>query len=159
MDILNLIVLTLHNLARWAVVIFALLAMGRAFVGWFGKRPWRKADDRAGLWYSSIFDLQLLLGIVLFFGKGWQASLMNFGEVAGIGSVRFFAMEHWLMMLIALIVVHVGRAQSKKAKTDIGKHKRAALWYLASFVLLFFAIPWPFMAEYGRPLVRFFGLF
>jgi hypothetical protein len=159
METVNLILLTLHNLTRWAVVAFGLLAIVRAFMGWLGKKPWRKADDQAGLWYNSLFDIQLLLGAILFFTKGWQASLLNFGQVAGISSVRFFAMEHWLMMLVALVLAHVGRVQSKKAKSDSGKHKRAALWFLASFVLLFAAIPWPFMAGYGRPLLRFFGLF
>ena len=159
MQTVNLILLTLHNLTRWAVVIFAVLAIVRAFAGWLGKKGWTAADSRAGMLYGSFFDLQLLLGIILFFTKGWQSALLNFGDIAGISSVRFFAMEHWLMMLVAAVVVHIGSAQAKKAANDISKHKRAALWFLASFVLLFAAIPWPFMPEYGRPLLRFFGLF
>ncbi len=159
MDIFTVVLLTLHNLTRWAVVVFGVLAIVRGFSGWLGKKPWKKLDNQMGLWYNNLFDIQLLLGIVLFFSRGWQSALLNFGAVAGTSSVRFFAMEHWLLMLIGLVLAHVGRVQSKKAHSDVAKHKRAALWFLASFVLLLVAIPWPFMAGYGRPLLRFFGLF
>lgn len=158
MDFLNLVLLSLHNITRWALLVFAILVIVRGFSGWLGKKPWTLADASAGKWYLMLFDIQLLLGLILFFTKGWGGALMNFGEIAGTPSVRFFAMEHWLMMLVALIAAHVGSMKIKKAESDIVKHRNASLYYLASLLLVLAAIPWPGM-EAGRPLLRFFGLF
>lgn len=159
MDTINLIILTLHNLTRWAVIIFAILAVGRGFTGWFGKRRFNAADNRAGMLFTSILDLQVLLGLILYFTKGWGSVLINDPATAmGTSSVRFFAVEHIAIMIVAAVLAHIFRGASRKATSDLGKHKRAALGYLLSIALILAAIPWPGI-ETGRPLLRFFGLF
>lgn len=159
MDTINLILLTLHNLTRWAVVIFAILAIGRGFTGWLGKRRFNAADNRAGMLYTGVLDVQVLLGLILYFTKGWGGVLMSDPATAmGTSSVRFFAVEHIAIMIVAVVLAHIFRGASRKAGSDLSKHKWAALGYLLSFVLILAAIPWPGM-ETGRPLLRFFGLF
>ena len=49
-------------------------------------------------------------------------------------------------MIIAVIVAHIGRARSKKADSDTGKFKQAAIFFTAAMVLVLLAIPWPFMS-------------
>jgi len=157
MSTFNLIIQTLHNLARWGVVIFGLLAILRAFSGWFGKKEFTTADDKAGGRYTMLFDIQILLGIILYFSKGWFGVLSaDFGAAMSSSGTRFFAVEHLVAMILAVAVAHIGRAQSKKGSSDSAKHRRAALWYLLSFVILLAAIPWPFL-EAGRPWLRLFG--
>lgn len=159
MDAINLILLTLHNLIRWALIIFAILAVGRGFTGWLGKRRFNAADNRAGMLFSGTLDLQVLLGLILYFTKGWGSVLINDPATAmSTSSVRFFAVEHIALMVVAAVLVHIFRSASQKASSDAGKHKRAAIGYLLSILLILAAIPWPGM-ETGRPLLRFFGLF
>lgn len=158
METLNLIVQSLHNIARWGVVIMGLIAVIRAFSGWLGKKPFTAADNKVGLLFTMVLDVQILLGVTLFFTKGWLGVLTaDFGAAMTTGATRFFTLEHPLMMLLAVVFAHIGRAQSKKVEPDLKKHARAAVWYLLSYVILLASIPWPFMAN-GRPWLRLFGI-
>lgn len=158
MEFLILLLQTLHNLLRWGVIIFGLIAIVRAFGGWLGKKAFGQADNRAGMLYTALFDTQLLLGFLLYFYRGWVSVLFgDFASAVTNPGTRFFALEHFLLMLAAAVIAHIGRSSARKAGEDAGKHRRLAVWYTLSFVLLLAAVPWPFLS-YGRPLLRLFGL-
>ena len=70
---LQTVLITLHNISRWLVLVFGILAAARAFSGWRGKKAWTPADDRAGLLFTSLLDLQLLFGLVLYFTSPFMA--------------------------------------------------------------------------------------
>jgi hypothetical protein len=151
--------LTLHNLLRWVVVIFAVLALVRAFRGWFKGLNWEKSDDRAGILYTSFLDTQFLLGLILYFlFSPWPAQLFaDFSAGMKYPQVAFFGMEHVVPMVIAIVVAHMARVFSRKAADATAKHRIVAIWFSISVVLIIIAIPWPFL-EYGRPVFRLFGL-
>ena len=153
MDFLHPILLPLHNIIRWAVVITALLAVGRALAGWFGKRPWTEMDRKTGVWFTIAMDTQVLIGLLIYFFTSpiTTQALQNFGAAMGDPVRRYFAVEHIMMMLIALVLAHVGSARAKKAGSDLAKHRNAAIWFGLSIVLVLASIPWPFLAT-GRPL-------
>ncbi len=158
MATLNLILQSLHSIARWGVVILGLIAVIRAISGWLGNKPFTAADNRGGMLFTMVFDIQILLGLILFFSKGWFGVLTaDFGAAMSNGATRFFTLEHPSLMLLAVILAHIGRAKSKKAESDKTKHARAALWYGLSYVILLASIPWPFMAN-ARPWLRLFGI-
>ena len=142
------LVLTLHSLVRWAIVIVGVVAVVRAFMGWRGNKPWAQLDDRLGLGFTSVMDLNLLLGLLLYFVLSpiTTGALRDMGAAMGNSALRYFAVEHILIMIIAVVVAHIGRSRSKKAANDTGKHKQAAIFFAISLVLVFLAIPWPFMS-------------
>ena len=142
------LVLTLHSLVRWAIVIVGVVAVVRAFVGWRGNKPWAQLDDRLGLGFTSTMDLNLLLGLLLYFVLSpiTTGALRDMGAAMGNSVTRYFAVEHILLMIIAVVVAHIGRARSKKAASDAGKHKQAAIFFTVSLVLVLLAIPWPFLS-------------
>jgi hypothetical protein len=156
---LYILFLTLHNLARWVVVGVAVWTLVRAFRGWSGKRAWEKSDDRAGMLFTSMMDTQLLLGLILyfFFSPATPQVAANFSAAMSSPFTRFFGFEHVLMMVLAAVVAHVGRVMARKGKTDLAKHRAAALWFSVTVLIILAAIPWPWMAYYGRPLLRLFG--
>ena len=83
-----------------------------------------------------------------------MAALRDFAGAMTNAGTRFFAVEHSLVMVVGLVLVHVGRTLSKKGADDRQKHLRAAIWFIIALVLILVAIPWPFMSA-GRPLFRF----
>jgi hypothetical protein len=144
------VVLTLHNLVRWVVVILAVAATVRALMGWFGKKEWTALDNQLGVWFSSSADVQLLLGLLLYFFLSpiTGAALRNFGAAMSNPELRFFAVEHVAMMLIAVVLAHVGRTLSKKAAEATAKHRLAAIFFGLAILAIASAIPWT------RPLIR-----
>jgi L-asparagine transporter-like permease len=47
-------------------------------------------------------------------------------------------------MLIAIILIHIGKAQGKKRISDKAKHKRTLLFYVLALLIILASIPWPF---------------
>ena len=81
-------VLALHSWLRWAVVLLVLIAIVRALAAGAGRRPWLPLDDRLGLFFIIVLDVQLLLGLVLYFVLSpiTQAALADFGGAMGVSS-------------------------------------------------------------------------
>lgn len=145
-------VLATHNIMRWLVLVVGLIAIVMAFVGWFGKKEWRNADDKVGLAYTILMDVNLLLGLLLyiFLSPITKAAFADFGTAMGVSELRFFAVEHILGMVVAVILAHVGRALSKKATESAKKYRAAAIWYTISILVILAMIPW------DRPFFRSF---
>ncbi|MDX1414914.1 MAG: hypothetical protein R3293_12035 [Candidatus Promineifilaceae bacterium] len=138
------LILIIHNLLRWLVLIFGVLAVIRAFYGWFGKKARAEIDDRLGLGFTVSLDIQLLLGLLLyfFFSPITRTAFQDFGAAMADADLRFFAVEHILMMVIAVVLVHIGRALSRRADSDAGKHKKAAIFFTLGLLVVLAAIPW-----------------
>ncbi|MBW6471901.1 MAG: hypothetical protein K0B14_02150 [Anaerolineaceae bacterium] len=158
METLNLVFLSLHNVIRWVVLVLGVVLVVRSILGWLKKWDYQERDQKLTAFFPGVYDLQILLGIILFFSKGWGGVLMNApAEVMKTAALRFFAVEHWTLMIVAAVLIHIGSAQVKKATESIKKYKRAAIWFAIALLLTLASIPWPGMSA-ARPLLRFFGL-
>lgn len=151
-------ILVLHNILRWAILLFGLWTLLNAISGVMSKRPYSLNDNRSNLFFMIGCDIQLLLGLVLYFSNSWFDKLKGgMGPVMKNGLDRFFTVEHSLMMIIAWILVHVGRTSVKRASTDAAKHRKMLLFFGLALLLILAAIPWPFRTEIARPLLRWFN--
>ena len=148
--------LTLHALVRWAVILLGLYATGRAKLGWFGKRPWTGADNQAGLWFVTSFDIQALLGLILYLALSpiTTGAFQHMGGAMQNTVVRFFVVEHVTAMLLGLALAHIGRVRVRRASTDHARHRTAAISFGFALLLVLLGTPWPFMPV-ARPLWPF----
>ena len=89
-------------------------------------------------------DIQFLVGMVLylFLSPMTKAAFNDFGAAMGNSTLRFYAVEHILMMVIALALVHIGRSRTKKDMAPWKKHRAAAIFYTVSLLVILAAIPW-----------------
>ena len=133
-----------HNMLRWLVLVTLIFAVAFAFVGWFKKREWTKKDNITGMLLTIFIDIQFLVGIVLyaFVSPITQAAFNDFGAAMKNSDLRFYAVEHISLMVIALILIHIGRAKTKKAIGHWKKHRIATIFYGISLLLILAAIPW-----------------
>lgn len=136
--------IAIHNLLRWAVIILGFYALFRLFLGWLGNKSWGEQDRKAGLYFTIVMDIQILIGLILYFGFSdlTKAALQNFGEAMNIELLRFFALEHEFYMIVGLILLHIGNAISKKDLDDKEKFRRIALFFSFAMVLILFGTPW-----------------
>lgn len=148
--------LVLHDLFRWLILIVAFWTVISAVSGKITKREYTSGDSRANFFFMLGMDIQLLLGMILYFTNGWFESLKHIGESMKDPMVRFFTMEHGLMMIIAWILVHAGRISVKKATTSQAKFKKTLIFFGIALLLILIAIPWPFREALARPWFRWF---
>ena len=135
----------LHSIGRWIILLLLLIAIFNSLVA--GQRPWIRTDARTGSILTIVADLMFLIGLSLwYFGpRGYKyIESMGMSAVMKNSVARFFAIEHITMMLIATILIHIGKAQAKKAISDKAKHKRTLLFYLIALIIILISIPWPF---------------
>lgn len=133
-----------HNLFRWLVLVLLLFALVLAFIGWFGKNGWTKRDNLTGILLTITMDIQLLLGLVLYFFLSpiTKVAFSDFGAAMKNSEIRFYAVEHLLLMIIAVVLVHFGRRSTKKSEPAWKRHRAAMIWYGTALVLILTAIPW-----------------
>ncbi|MBC8110579.1 MAG: hypothetical protein H7Y04_05915, partial [Verrucomicrobia bacterium] len=94
--------------------------------------------------------LQLLLGLILYFGLspfGLKAFDLGMKVVMKTPTYRHWAVEHITTMIIAVAIAQIGRIVSKKAPSDLLKHKRAAIYYSIAVFLILLSIPYAFVGE------------
>jgi len=144
-------VLTLHNILRWLVLILGIVAIVRAYIGWFGNRAWSDLDDNLGRGFTISLDLQFLLGLLLyiFLSPITTNAFANMSAAMSDSGTRFFLVEHGLMMLVAIIVAHIGRSRARKQIDDTKKYRQTAIFYTIALLIILAAIPW------FRPLLPF----
>lgn len=147
----------LHSLTRWAVLFFGIWTLINGLTGVFGKRNYSANDNRSNLFFMISCDIQLLIGLVLYFGNGWFDKVKHIGDNMSDTYNRFYMMEHTSMMLLAWILVHVGRSAVKKAPTDAAKQKRSLLIFGLAIVLIVVSIPWPWREVIGKPFLQWFN--
>lgn len=133
-----------HNGLRWIVLIFLVLAFLSSLKGWFSKGKWKKQNNLTGLGLVVFMDIQFLIGIILYAGVSpiTKAAFQNFGAAMKNPELRFYVVEHILIMLVALVLVHLGRIKSKRILIDWKKHRAVAIYYGISLLLILIAIPW-----------------
>jgi hypothetical protein len=136
--------LHLHDTLRWLILLSLVATLVKYLAGWLGRKRWEKMDNILGLVFTSLMDLQLLTGLALYFFLSpiTQLALSNFGGAMKDADLRFYAVEHFSMMLIAVILVHIGRAKSKKARNDASKFKITFIFFLIALLVILAAIPW-----------------
>ena len=141
----------IHNLVRWLVLLTCIWALFRVWAGLLKRTEWTKKDRIAGLVFSSVLNVQFLLGLIVLFVGPVHTYYSNMAATMKDSVARFFAVEHPFMMLLAVIAAQAGFSMSKRAGTDRAKFLKAAICYTISTVLILAAIPWPWMKA-GRPL-------
>lgn len=145
-----------HAYLRWFVLLAAVLVLFRSFTGWRSQRQWEAGDEKLHVALITGVDLQLLLGLILYFiSPITRGFLSDPGTAMKDPLLRFFAMEHLIGMLIAVALFHVGRAVSKKA-AGAARHKKVFTFTLIAAIVALLSIPWPGL-KYGRPLFRGFA--
>jgi len=125
-----------HSGLRWLLVISLFFALIRSTTGWFGNKKYTKIDNIAALALVSFTHIMAILGLILYFvspNVKWSKETMD------DTFYRFWSMEHGLIMLIVVILITIGRVKSKKATTDLLKHKKSAIFYAIAFFLILWA--------------------
>ncbi len=119
--------LNAHSGWRYIALAVLVIAIVKFLIGWLGRGQWTPMDRRIGSITAILVDIQLVLGLALW---GVAASM---GLMAGRATRM---MEHPVIMLIAIAVMHVGWSRARKATTDQSKFQTAAITFIVTGLLV-----------------------
>ncbi len=142
--------LYLHSIIRYFIVLFTAIVAIQSLVGMMGKKEFKKTNKRMALFMLISCDLQLLLGFALYFANGWFKALTAGGAMAN-PATRFWTVEHSVGMIVAIVLVHLGYAITKKNMDDDRKYKRLFWFSFLALAIFMATIPWEAKQLVGRP--------
>jgi hypothetical protein len=135
---MHVILTTLHSWNRYLILAALVFVLYRSFSGWLGKKPFEKLDNTASLVLLILTHSQLLLGLIMYaFTSSWTlTAFADMGAAMKNEWQRYFAVEHMAMMLIAVVLIQLGRTFSKKAANDTDKHRKLAIYTTIAVLLI-----------------------
>lgn len=147
-------VLIIHSWLRWATLALAVAATANAW-----RTPRDETVSLPGRWWDVVFmlgvDLQVLFGLVLYFGYSpyTQQALTDARAALGVPAVRFWAVQHAGGMLAAVVLVRVGRVMALNARTIVSARRRRLTCFALATLIMIVSVPWPGL-PHGRPWLR-----
>ena len=153
--LLHAIVLFLHSYQRWLVVGLAIAVAVRALGNSKSARPWSTSEDGLHAAFVWSMRIQFILGALLYLllSPITDAFFENVRGGLKLTELRFFGLEHVVMMLAAVAITDAGRARSKRIADPRSRRRRVGLTSGIPLLLMLAAVPWPFMPA-KRPLFR-----
>lgn len=145
---LNLILDIVHGYWAYLVLLVLLLATFNALIKYFSNKPFGAKDFRISLFGLIVTHIQVLLGLLLFFahptlGYGsFRNPDLSMADIMGSSELRLYAVEHPLIMIIAVVFLTIGYSKHKKQLTSKGKFKMLAIFYTIALILILSRIPW-----------------
>jgi hypothetical protein len=138
-----------HSGWRYLVIILLLVAFINALMGYLGKKPYTEGNRKLNVFALISAHIQLVLGLLLYFMRDWYKGDMS------VDIQRYWKMEHIAMMLIAIILITVGNAKSKKVDSALMKHRTIFVFFGFALLLITCAI---FMMVKADPNRHLFGM-
>ena len=148
--------LGLHSLFRWVILIFLIINIARGLVE--ADAPYSEDDKKWSTRLMIAGHFNLLIGLFqYFFGpKGFvYFDTYTIDMIMKDSVMRFWAVEHISGMILALILITIGRSVYKKDISDQQKHKRQTVLFFVALLVILAVIPWPFRPGFeGTPWFR-----
>ncbi len=135
---LYLILKHAHSGIRWIALLLLIGVIVNSLMK--RKKNYSRSDRKAAFFSLVLLHIQLAIGMVLYFVS---PKVVFSAESMANRMLRFFLVEHILLMLIAIVLATIGVSASKKVDKDSKKHNRIILYFGIALILILAAIPWP----------------
>ena len=87
--------------------------------------------------------VQMLLGVTLYFiSPITQAAFQDFGAAMKDSTMRLYAIEHGLMMGLAVTFITLAYKKAKKSEDPVKAHRTLAIFFSLALVFILSRIPW-----------------
>ena len=148
--------LFLHSWNRWLILVAGIIVLITAVKALSAKSGYSSFQSRWSLVFLSSLHLQLLVGLLLYFVLSpiTVQALSNFGAAMKDPVLRFWAVEHAFVNVIAIVLAQTGSILVKRRADSDGKHRRTLLWTGLAMILILAMIPMGMMGV-ERPWFRF----
>src|SRR5690554_2141397 len=134
-----------HSGLRYIVLALLVIAIFNAIAN-LKSNKYEKKDKMINLFAMIFLHIQLLLGLALYF---ISPKVQFVKETMSETTLRFFTVEHILLMLIAITLVTLGRKKAENQTDLVKRHKLILRYYGLGLIIIFIAIPWPFIYNVG----------
>lgn len=132
-----------HNKFGLILLIGLLFVIVFMLVSALRKKPFSKSRRITSLAALTLAHIQFTLGLVLYFISPLGKSNLS-GESMAHSISRFYAVEHPVGMLAAIVLLTLGNRFSRKKRkvTDEVRYKKILIYFTLAFTIIAYLIPW-----------------
>src|SRR5438105_2378992 len=131
--------LHLHSFLRWVILLLLVISVLMSLAGMTGKKPFSAGQKKTGLFLMICAHIELLIGLYQWIAGPW--GVKRLGDIGTDAVARFYGVEHITMMIVAIVLITMGRGVAKKNIPDAAKQKRTFWFFLVALVIILAAIP------------------
>ena len=128
----------LHHYLPYVLFFLMGLVILKSIKGIVKQEQYTESDKKLGLFAMIFAHLQLTVGIALYFVSPMVVSI---GDAMKNATTRLYALEHPLMMIIAIVFLTMARSKTKNL-SDVSAHKKNLLFFVLALVAILSRIPW-----------------
>ncbi len=134
----------IHSYWAYAVVLLLIIAVVNAIMGSVQNKKFTEKSLRISLFTLIVAHIQLLIGLGWYFmSPAYKALKANgMGETMKDSASRLMAVEHPILMILAIVFITIGWSKHKKKTTDVAKYKTIAIFYGLALLFVLSRIPW-----------------
>jgi nitric oxide reductase large subunit len=127
----------LHSGLPYLLFLLLIIVLVFCLIGIFNKSPFNEKRKKAVLFTMILFHIQWTIGLILYF---ISPMVKNIGNAMSDSTDRLYALEHPLMMTIALVFVTLARVKSKKTD-DSAMNFNVFIFFTLALVSMIFCLP------------------
>jgi hypothetical protein len=133
-----LTVLALHSWNRWLALALGFIATANAYRQTPGVDNGRLRGSRWDTLFMATVDLQVLFGLLLYFGLSPYSTeaMNNLSQAMASPTLRFWAIEHEVLAFASVISVRLGRVLSVTGRSPEARQKRRLICFAVALVLM-----------------------
>lgn len=128
----------LHSFLPYFIFLLLILSLVRSIPGWLNKKSYTDGDKKIGLFALIFSHIQFLVGLGVYIMEGRVHGFSSMGEA----TPRFYALEHPLMMIIAITLITIGHSKSKKLTDPTAQHKTKTIFFGLALLIALSRVPW-----------------
>jgi len=126
-----------HSLLRYFIFIALIVVIVNSLLGMMNRKPFGFWDNKFSLYLLIFTHMQLVVGIILYIMNLSQNRLVQFNEsTMKTPGLRYWAVEHLVGMLVAVVLITVARASAKRMADDTAKHRRLLIFNFVALVVI-----------------------
>jgi uncharacterized membrane protein len=131
-----------HNGLAYLFLLLMLFALFYIAMAYLRRQPYTNTVKKVSLVGLISAHLQLVIGLILYFGPSPMGFSNLNGESMKNSAMRLFALEHPLMMILGIILITVGYSRAKRASSDAARYKSLLVFYGLGLLFILSRIPW-----------------
>lgn len=134
----------LHSGWAYVTLLILIFAVVNVITGLVSKREFKDRDLRISLFTLIVAHIQLIIGFIAYFLSTQFHYLLDNGMGAAMkeSEIRYFIIEHPLIMILSIILITIGFSKHKRKTSDKEKFKVIAIYYGLALIFILSRIPW-----------------
>ena len=131
--------LTIHHYLPFLLIFMLVLSIVKSFLASYAGKELCLQKCKILSITMILAHLQLVFGIILFYKK--SSEILDWEVVMSNTDSRYAFVEHPLMMLLAIILISVGRVKAKKIEDSKKSAKTIFTYFLIALILILLRTP------------------